>query len=137
MWECVGEKKTGLSGLIHQIDPLNSPLDMIFRQTERGSVNKNHGYMTYSLYLSVLTSQGISLKQIFLCLTSIVNGLFQEFEEWSACTILHDWCSLCKKPKVWRGFIKGSRFCCFLFVLVCFMQNWFIQYIFIALWNFL
>jgi len=81
MWEYVGEKKTSLSGLIHQIDPLNSPLDMIFRQTERGSVNKNHGYMTYSLYLSVLTSQGINLKQIFLCLTSIVNGLFQEFEE--------------------------------------------------------
>lgn len=59
---------------IHQIDRLNSPLDMIFRQTERGSVNKNHGYMTYSLYLSVLTSQGISPKQISLCLMSIVNG---------------------------------------------------------------
>lgn len=68
MWECVGEKNKSFR-TIHQIDRLNSPLDMIFRQTERGSVNKNHGYMTYSLCLSVLTSQGI-----FLCLMSIVNG---------------------------------------------------------------
>lgn len=79
MWECVGEKKKhNLSGLIHQIGPLNSPLDMIVRQTERGCVNKNHGYMAYSLCPSVLTSQGRSPKQIFLkeglCLMSIVNG---------------------------------------------------------------
>lgn len=59
MWECVGEKKTSLSGLIHQIGLLNAPLDMIFRQTERDCVNKNHGYMPYSLCPSVLTSQEI------------------------------------------------------------------------------
>ncbi len=77
-----GRKKTSLSGLIHQIGPLNSPLDMIFRQTERECVNKNHGYMAYSLCPSVLTSleitEGLWLVSIVSC---FVSGLWRMKKE--------------------------------------------------------
>lgn len=136
-----GRKKTRLSGLIHQIGPLNSPLDMIFRQTERECVNKNHGY---SLCPSVLTSQEITDSPERGSMPCVNSQLFCfriiEVEERRACTILWDWCSICQKPKVLRVFYKRRPFnaavwSCFLFVLVCFMRNWFIQYIFIALRN--
>lgn len=94
MWECVGGKKTRLSGLIHQIGPLNSPLDKIFRQTERECVNKNHGYMAYSLCPSVLTSQEITDSPERGSMPCVNSQLFCfriiEVEERSACTILWD-----------------------------------------------
>lgn len=109
-----GRKKTSLSGLIHQIGPLSSPLDMIFRQTERDCVNKNHEYMAYSLCPSVLTSQEITDSPERGSMPCVSSQLFCfriiEVEERSAYTVLWDCCFVCQKTKVWRVFYKRHPF---------------------------
>lgn len=65
-----------------------------FRQTERECVNKNHGYMAYSLCPSVLTSQEITDSPERGSMPCVNSQLFCfriiEVEERSAYTILWD-----------------------------------------------